>query len=137
MKYLGYVFVVLFLLSNCNKDKDEEHNDGEVNLIGSWTYIEVLQDPGDGSGTFQPVTSDKTVTFISDGTLVSNGNICDMSIESNQSSSATYDETAMTFTSTACTNQSPLSYSYEIVGQELILKYPCFEACQAKFDKVE
>jgi hypothetical protein len=48
---------VMAFLSACNT---ENQNEG---LVSKWHLIEQLMDPGDGSGTFQPVTSDKTISF--------------------------------------------------------------------------
>ena len=41
----------------------------DQNELGTWRLIEVRADPGDGSGTFQPVISSKTVTFETNGTM--------------------------------------------------------------------
>ena len=47
---------ILFLACSTEDNTD-------VQLAGTWKLIEVLADPRDGSGTYTPVDSDKTITF--------------------------------------------------------------------------
>lgn len=49
-------------------------------------------DPGDGSGTFQAVESEKTITFFNDGMVTSSGDLCSMFIVGGNASSGTYSE---------------------------------------------
>ena len=64
--------VLLISCSGSNIDKGTKNK-----LTGKWKLVEALADPGDGSGTFQPVESEKTIEFRNDGTLiVSNGFLC-------------------------------------------------------------
>lgn len=113
----------------CNDDDD---GDDEVacGLVGQYLLVEVLADPGDGSGTFEPVSSDKTIVFHSNGSITSNGDICSMGVESNVSSSGTYTLTEGIISSPDCND---LNYFFN--GYEVIIDYPCFEACRAKFVK--
>ena len=102
-------------------------------MTGTWELKEVLMDPGNGSGVFTAVSSDKNLVFHTNGNVNSNGIICDMSIESNTSTSGTYSENDSTIISATCQN---LIIKYEVSGDTLILIYPCFEACKAKYIKV-
>jgi hypothetical protein len=104
-------------------------------LIGKWKLIEVLADPGDGSGIFHTVSSDKVIEFKPDGTVVSNGSICYMSIESNSSSSGTYSLPDSTINSSDCQN-SPFKIKFSKENAKLIIRYPCDEACIAKYIKI-
>ena len=88
---------------------------------------------GNGSGVFTAVGSDKNLVINTNGNVNSNGVICDMSIESNTSTAGTYSEIDSTIISTACPN---LILKYEVSGDTLILIYPCFEPCKAKYIKV-
>lgn len=114
------------LLWSCKKEESPD-------LVNSWKLIEVLADPGDGSGTFQPVSSSKIVSFYANGTVTSNGQLCTMSIESNNSSEGTYAEAEMAITPENC-GIAPFVISYEFEGSNLILNYPCFEACREKYE---
>jgi len=127
----GILFLALmgFLSSCCKEDDDMKSNCSDI--VGSWKLTEVLADPGDGSGTFHSVTSSKTLKFNKSGNVTSNGSICEMSIESNSNSSATYSEDNETIN---CQNTE---IRYELNGNTLVLTYPCFEACEAKYIKVQ
>jgi hypothetical protein len=81
-----YIFLLLLIgiFISCEKNNDS------TELVGKWELIEILADPGDGSGVFQTVESDKIIAFHADGTITSNGLLCEMSIQSNTSGSGTY-----------------------------------------------
>jgi hypothetical protein len=130
MKKIFFTLLVVGMLSACNKDD----NKSNTSIVGNWKLIEVLEDPGDGSGTFMSVDSEKTITFNSDGTLTSNGDLCDMTTSTLNPTSGTYDATNATITSDACV-QTTLGYNYVQNGTVLIINYPCFEPCQAKYQK--
>ena len=126
MKISFAILVILSLFTSCKK------KDGG-SLTGTWELKEVLMDPGNGSGVFTAVSSDKNLVFNTNGNVNSNGIICDMSIESNTSTSGTYSENDSTIISATCQN---LIIKYELSGDTLILIYPCFEACKAKYTRV-
>jgi len=126
MKVSFAILVIISFLTSCKKnDRDS--------LTGTWLLKEVLMDPGNGSGVFTAVSSDKNLVFNTNGNVNSNGVICDMSIESNTSTAGTYSEIDSTIISTTCPN---LILKYEVSGDTLILIYPCFEPCKAKYIKV-
>ena len=125
------LIITLFFFISC--DNDENSN---PELVSSWKLIENLADPGGGSGTFQTVESEKVINFYNDGTVSSNGSLCDMSINSDNSTSGTYSSSELTFSSSDCTN-TELEYSYEINGSFLIVDYPCFEPCRSKYSLIE
>lgn len=120
------MFTLLVLLFSCHKNEEEL---APASLAGTWKLTEVLADPGDGSGTFQPVSSNKKIVFINNNKVTSNGAICDMSIESNFATTTTYSESTRTID---CQNRP---VQYELNGNTLILSYFCIEGCQAKYTK--
>ena len=126
------ILIVLFLLGfgyACSKDEDDNPE-----LIGTWKLTEVLADPGDGSGTFHQVSSNKMLEFRTDGTITSNGSICEMSIESGSPSTGTYSLSDSTITSPDC-EDSVIKIKFEKEGSSLIVYYPCIEGCMAKYKK--
>lgn len=126
------IFTILILtltLISCHKDDD----DATTTLVGSWKLKEVLADPGDGSGTFNSVNSNKILTFDTNGNVTSNGSICDFSIESNASSTGTYSEINATIIPANCQR----IINYELNGNALVLTYLCIEGCQQKYIKVK
>jgi hypothetical protein len=124
-------FLVIGIFISCQKEDEPSGND----LIGSWELIEMLADPGDGSGTFQPVESDKIVTFKSDGTISSNGDLCSLSAESGAPSSGIYSLIDSTIISPDCSS-NPFNISFQLSDDWLILRYPCIEPCALKFQKL-
>jgi hypothetical protein len=131
MKKIVFLFSIIGLLSSCNNNDDLSSN---TDLVGEWKLIEVLADPGDGSGTFSAVESNKIIRFHPDGTITSNGSICSMSIEANNPTSGTYSITNSTFNSPDCDN-SDYDYQFEHKGNILIINYPCIEPCKVKYTK--
>ncbi|WP_417612368.1 hypothetical protein [Owenweeksia hongkongensis] len=127
MKRAALFLLILGTIASCSKDDDKQT---ETATGDTYKLIEVLADPGDGSGTFQPVSSNKTIEFKTNGTVVSNGKLCDMSISSNSGTTGTYSFTDSTITSANCSK-----LPFEITGNHLIIFYPCIEPCQGKFEK--
>lgn len=131
MKNLVAILFCIVFLTAC---QENNHTLPNAELIGNWTLVEVLSDPGDGSGVFVSVDSEKTMTFHSDGTLTSNGSLCDLSFMDLVPSSGVYSLIDSTYTTNDC-GLSDIKYSFEQQGNTLIVSYPCIEACQSKFVK--
>jgi len=131
MKKAFFILITIGILFSCNKD---EAVDSNTALIGNWKLIAVLADPGDGSGTFYSVESEKIITFESGEAITSNGNLCDMSINLDNQSSGTYSIAESSFNSSDCINPD-YKYTFEQSGNILIINYPCFEPCQTKYIK--
>jgi len=130
MKKILFILLTVGILYSC--DNDNFNSDTE--LVGNWKLIEVLSDPGDGSGTFNSVESDKIITFENDGTITSNGNLCDLSITSDNQTSGTYSISEMTFTPANCNNlENDIPFNQN--GNILIITYRCIEGCAAKYKK--
>lgn len=132
MKILLALIGLIVLNSSCDK-----YTCGfSEGIVGEWKLVEELMDPGDGSGTFQPVSSNKKIEFFNDGTFEANGEMCVMANQASSNHSGTYDSSAETFSPDNCSLAAPLSYIYSIDGDTLILSYPCFEGCQQKYYKL-
>ena len=131
MKKSILLLLLLNLLISCNKNDQEL---APASLIGTWKLTEILQDPGDGSGTFQPVNSNKKIVFVISNQVTSNGVICDMSINSDTFSTGSYSDATKTINPYDCQN---LTINYEVDASSLILSYRCIEGCRAKYIKVE
>lgn len=131
-KILLLAVAVLFAVS-C--ESDDNNNSSNNTVSGYWVLAEILIDPGDGSGTFQPVQSTKTLFFnTEDSTITANGSLCSIIADYGITSEGTYSETNKTI-SVDCGDDFT-TLNYEIINGELILYYPCIEACQAKYTRM-
>ena len=121
---------MVFSIMACSDDDNTNSSDFE--LLGTWKLIEIYSDPGDGSGDFVAISSEKTIQFNADGTLSSNANLCDIFSEPLESSAGTYSELEATISIIGCQSSS----TFEIVGANLIVSYSCIEFCQEKYVKL-
>lgn len=78
------------MLLNCSSKEVKPLTVNE-SLLGKWIIIEQYLDPGDGSSTFSPIESDRTMQFSSDGIVTVNGNFCYISSEVGTDMSGTYE----------------------------------------------
>lgn len=127
MKKVALTLLILIIVISCKKNSNDE-------LVGTWELIEIFSDPGDGSGSYNSVESDKTITFKNNGKLISNGSLCEVSKVSDGKTTGRYSEANSTFTSSDCLDPD---YEYTFVrdGNILIITYPCIEGCGAKYQK--
>lgn len=132
MKKILSLVVLIAITFSCNKD-DNHSNDSSI-IVGEWKLSHVLMDPGDGSGTFQPVESGKILIFRSNNTVLCNGTLCYITHESDIATESTYSSSRRTITSDC--SDAPDTITYEIIDAELILNYPCIEGCKAKYTRI-
>lgn len=125
------LFISYVLLISCQSDNSTLQ---KFELIGDWKLVEVLSDPGDGTGSFVSVDSEKTMTFLSDGTLTSNGSLCGIEFTSLVPTSGVYSLTDSTYTTNDC-GPSGIKYTFEKYENTLIVSYPCIEDCKSMFIK--
>jgi hypothetical protein len=135
MKKLLILLTVFFSFVSCSNSNDNDS--GPVELVGTWLLIEQYSDPGDGSGDYTTVNSDKTITFLAGGTIVSNGNLCSMDTNSGEDTSGTFDALENVINPNGCFS-SNYSLTYELKQSEnrLYIYYPCIEGCGQNFRKV-
>ena len=132
----GILYLALItILFSCKSD--DENNSSEAELIGTWKLTENYADPGDGSGDFEAVDSEKIIEFFIDGSITSNGSLCSMSIQSEIPSSGTYSNTEFTISSPDCPNNSEMNIKFSLNNSALIISYPCFESCLSKYVKIQ
>ena len=136
MKNLLLVLAALYI--SCNND-DNSSTPEEISLVGNWKLIEYLADPGDGSGEYIAITSDKTLTFSVNGEITSNYSLCNMLVITEpEASSGTYSTVTGVIDVPECANAAPLTINFEISNERnLIIYHPCIEACSEKYIKQE
>uniref|UniRef100_UPI0037DC77FD lipocalin family protein n=1 Tax=Zhouia sp. PK063 TaxID=3373602 RepID=UPI0037DC77FD len=130
MKKITLILVVCFAIISCS-DNDDTTN---TSIYGTYKLVATYMDPGDGSGTYEPVSSNKTITFKEDGTVTSNGDLCTMTIDTDVASSGTFSLVDSTYTSSSCSNPE-YAYPFEVSGNTVIVHFSCFEGCGFKYKK--
>jgi len=103
--------------------------------INKWRLIEQLADPGDGSGTFQPVDSERTIEFVDDETVRSNGSFCGMGTSADEEFTATHNAEEKYILVEGCGGAS-FKVLYEFDEEFLYLRFPCIEPCAQKYERV-
>jgi hypothetical protein len=139
MKIITTLLIVLtfWSVSSCKKYTNCGFGEEQTGITGKWRLVEELMDPGDGSGTFQPVTSNKEIVFNSNGTFEANGEMCAMSSQSGSVHAGTYDSTTETFTPANCASIGAMPFHYSVNGNTLILSYPCICGCLQKYQRIQ
>jgi hypothetical protein len=132
MKKPMILLISYVLLISCQSNNSTLQT---VEFIGDWKLAEVLSDPGNGTGSFVSVDSEKTMTFLRDGTLTSSGSLCSLDYTSTVPTSGVYSLLDSTYTTNDC-GVSDIQYKFEIQDNALIVSYPCIEDCQSKFIKL-
>lgn len=135
MKKIFVVFCTLTLLFSCSSDD----KDIPLDLIGTWKLKEVNNDPGDGSGIFQKVESNKILIFKKNLEVTSNGSLSDNTISSSSASHGVYriteDSDASGVITPSNSETQSMEIRFEIKGSALYAYYPCIEGCAAKYTK--
>jgi len=136
MKRLLFIIFTLLVIFSCSSDNDAVNTE----LTGTWKLTEVNNDPGDGSGKFIKIKTDKVLVFKTDKTITSNGSLCQNYIESDSPSSGTYElnkdsNFSGIIKSSECEYEMVISIRFEIKGSTLYVYYPCIEGCAAKYKK--
>ena len=113
----------------------ENNTIDSTNIVGTWKLIEQLSDPGDESAVFNPIDSNKTLTFSADGKVTTNQSLCAPNANQ-QIATGTYslDENTV-FTN--CNNQNSVSISFELKNDFLILNFISNEGFSQKYKKIK
>ena len=131
MKNSILALITILAFFSCNSNDDNQ----PVELVGTWLLIEQYSDPGDGSGDYTAVNSDKAITFLVDGTITSNGSFCSMNSDSDGDTAGTFNVLDNVINPNDCSS-SDYTLPFEIKGNRLFIYYPCIEGCGQKFRKV-
>jgi len=126
---LSVSIVLLLFLTACKKDPTP----GVETEVGKWQLVEVLFDPGDGSGGWQEVDEDmplREIEFKEDGSFLSNMPLCPI-VGIQPDTPGTYSKSEQTITTnTNC----EIPYSFE--DGFIILSFQCIEPCLEKFKRI-
>ncbi len=139
MKSVVFICLASLILS-CSNDKEESFASVDSFILeGSWILTEQYADPGDGSGEFQKVQSNKTIQFFSNGSYDANGSLCILDLRDSPKTKGTYTITKPELTEYSTENfLTPDDCNEEKVfilfeDDFLILSYPCIEGCAQRY----
>jgi hypothetical protein len=93
-------------------------------------------DPTDGNGDFRPVSSEKIITFKTDGTYSSNGNVCNFSTMADAASQGNYLTTDIDY-EIDCDSEFSNELRLAEVDGYLIVSFFCIVPCQQKFKRTK
>lgn len=134
MKTIVLLLSFTGILLSCSKSDLENIEIAELN--SQWKLIEQLADPGDGSGTFESIDSQKIIKFYENGIVKSeNGSLC-QPYSDEQISSGTYSLSEKRIT-TECQNVNITFIDFEFKDNFLILHFVSNEGFSQKFEKLE
>lgn len=134
--YLLIFFPVLFL--SCSSD-DNFVVDYLPTNNSLWQLEATLFDPGDGSGTFTPVQSDRTLAFEANR-IISNGPFCSLMAPAGPEEEAVYGRDETEVIAAPCSNMSDsllLILMYEEATDRLMLDLGCNEPCQLRYRRLD
>ena len=137
------ILFILFSLCiiGCTSNENNQPYKGNPDLMGQWKLIEQLSDPGDGSGVFNPLESNRKIEFFSNGTVTVNGELCHMDSEVGEKNTGRFlalennDYYDGEIIPDNCDYEDTKLY-YNLEGTNLIIRYLCIEGCGQKFKKL-
>ena len=132
MKKTFFTLIVVILFFSCS---DDDHDCPDNEFVGSWKLIEVLADPGDGSGTFLPIESTRTLTFKNNGIISTNTSLCNPYSDEIRTS-GTYDILEKKI-HTNCEGTNIATIFFRMENEHLILDFFSLEGYSQKFERVE
>ncbi|WP_420387141.1 hypothetical protein [Roseivirga sp.] len=135
------LIVLTGLLTSCG-DKfnpcNDEFSECSAPVESHWELKEIYSDIGNGTGSFNPVDSDRSLTFLTDGTVISRGSMCTLdatSTEIHRGMVSSSQDDQLIFA--GCQNgDEERSLYFEIEGNELKVYFMCIEACVHKYKRV-
>lgn len=133
MKKLLLPLLAAFALSSCQKDQDDRLN--LTVLEGTWLLTEALFDPGDGSGEFRKIDSERQLSLTPENAYSANYDIC-QAIEAGENFSGTFERIDAQEFLIPCAGSLLNSVQGRLEDGFLILYYPCDEPCAYKFRKI-
>ena len=136
---LSVFFLGCFVFLGCENPECDDTSVCLAEIESTWALTEAYFDPGDGSGSFTPINSNRTITFFENDTFASSGSLCNFDVNDQEAMSGGINRTEGLLEFPNCfsnTTEEFISLSYSISGDELILSFLCDEPCQWKFIRV-
>jgi hypothetical protein len=122
------IITILFGLTNFTYSQTIEKE-----FVGEWKLIETMSDPGDGSGKFHKIDSEKTLKIEPNGKIKSNGELCYLSTTTeNRTNGQLIKDSNETILKSCDKKYKPI---YKLTENFIIVYYPCKEGCAEKYEK--
>ena len=134
MKSISRLLIALFgivILLNCSND-----DDNNTGILGQWKLAQILADPGDGSGVFTDIDSNKTIIFFEDGTFSSNGNLCFFNSLTQITTEGTFSLENEEIIPISCDSFAQIILDFKLEGGLMTVYYQCIEACAERYVKI-
>ena len=135
---LGMILLFILTLFGCNND---DKLNTEQSIIGTWQLIEIYSDPGDNSGSWNPVENGYKYIFTADNQFTSTRfSECDNGIYSLNSNKLILDFGCDGFTAGIEKPKGTFIEQMTFESNNLILNPTyllCIEGCGWKFKKVK
>jgi len=135
MKKSIYLILSLILVSCSSNEIDFEYAPPIEDVDFQWNLTEMLIDPGNGSGEFEPTDLDIQLSFVDNQTVKANGLLCGFN-ETYNILTGTYSEAD----SIIITDCPMFNRSFWVSRRDSILilnSLNCIEPCSAKFVKID
>ncbi len=127
---LAFASLSLYCSSDYNRRSES------AQFIGKWKMTASLIDPGDGSGVYEPVSGNKTLEFLENGVIRTNYPMCSLNPATEETYTSPYNADDDYIQVQNCGSEPDYKVNYDIENGNLILSYPCIEACLVKFERV-
>ena len=132
--YTAATIVAFALLSvasvACDRD-DEPLVAAPGEIAGEYLRVESYVDPGDGSGTYAPVASERRITVAPDSTFASNQDLCQFG-EGGDASTGRFDAEGRVTMDDCAFGPAEMSFRDGV----LEVAYFCFEGCGDRYRRV-
>ena len=131
------------IILSCSNDNDK-HISVNPELIGKWKLIETFEDPGDGSGVYESIDSEKTIEFFNNGTFTISGPLCGLSTTIGQNTTGNINYSSEILindnslnSNEECEHNTSSKYGFHIENSDLIIYWTaCVEGCALKYQKL-
>ncbi len=124
---------MVFLAISCEKDASAPINSEQ--LEGTWALVEVLFDPGDGSGEFEPSNAGFEITLNTDSTFEANFHVCRI-FEEGDRNNGDFTRIGGQELLIPCNGSILNGIQGRLEDGFLVFYYPCVEPCVYRFRKV-